>query len=139
MGFGILFIGYMLTFGSLFFTMYLYADIIGCAVMIAALLMLCRYNRAFRFPLMATGVLGFVYAAAAAMRLMGYGTPSAEEEFLIGEKVYAVIQTYVLGTVSLLFYVGKPAGQHLLHGAVVIRMPAEFPDTEFAVALLGRL
>lgn len=104
MGLGILFVGYMLTFGSLFFTTYLYADIIGCAVMIAALLMLCQYQRAFKYPLAATGVLAFVYAAAAAMRLMGYSTPAEGEAMLLGERIYSALQTYAVTVASFLFY-----------------------------------
>lgn len=104
MGFGILFIGYMLTFGSLFFTTYLYADIIGCGVMIVASLMLARYQKSFKFVAMTSGVLAFVYAAAAAMRLMGYGTPPEAEAVLLGEQIYMAIQMYAVSIASLLFY-----------------------------------
>lgn len=122
MGFGILFIGYAVTFGSAFFTLYLFADIIGCAVMLAAFLMLCQYQRAFKYTAMATGVLGFVYAAAAALRLMGYGTPSAEESELIGERIYSIIQSYVLTGVTLLFYA------LLLYAIAKLATEVELPD-----------
>lgn len=105
MGFGILFIGYLITFGSAFFTVYLFADIIGCAVMLAAFLMLYRYHRAFKYTAMSTGLLTFVYGAATVLRLMGYGTPSEEEAGLIGERIYSVIQNYVLTAVTLAFYI----------------------------------
>ncbi len=105
MGFGILFIGYILTFGSVFFTTYLFCDLIGCAVMIAAFVMLSQYQRVFKYPAMATGVLAFVYAAAAAMRFMGYGTPSEAEAELIGEQIYIAIQTYAITVAALAFYV----------------------------------
>lgn len=122
MGFGILFIGYALTFGSVFFTTYLFCDLIGCAVMIGAFVILCQYQRVFKYPAMATGILAFVYAAAAAMRLMGYGTPSETETELIGEKIYAVIQTYAITVAALAFYV------LLLYAISKLAKEVELPD-----------
>lgn len=122
MGFGILFIGYALTFGSVFFTTYMFLDIIGCAVMIGALVMLCQYNRAFKYPSMAAGILAFVYAAAAAMRFMGYGGPVGDEVKLIGERIYSCIQTYALTVASLVFYMA------LLYAVAKLAIEVELPE-----------
>ncbi|MBQ7827055.1 MAG: hypothetical protein IJ386_02185, partial [Clostridia bacterium] len=83
---------------------------------------LCQYERTFKYTAMATGVLGFVYAAAAALRLMGYGTPSAEEAKLIGEQIYSIIQSYVLTAVTLAFYV------LLLYAIAKLAREVELPD-----------
>jgi len=103
MGFGILFLGYLLTFGSAFFTMYLFGDIVGCAVMIGAFVMLSQYCKMFKYAISATGVLCSFYVFAAALRMMGYGTPAENEVLLRGERLYSLLQ-YVLPVVTMGFY-----------------------------------
>lgn len=102
MGFGILFLGYLLTFGSAFFSMYLFGDIVGCAVMIGAFVMLSQYCRMFRQAAIAAGVLCSFYVTAAVMRMMGYGTPEGEAVYLIGERLYVALQ-YVIAVATLVF------------------------------------
>lgn len=103
MGFGILFIGYAITFGSAFISTYFFGDIIGCIIMTVALGLLSQYCRMFRYTAISAGGLCAVYAASAVMRMMGYGTPSETETFLIGEQIYQWIQ-YILPVVTLVFY-----------------------------------
>lgn len=103
MGFGILFIGYAITFGSAFFSMYFFADIVGCLVMIVSLVMLMQYQRSFKYSAMAAGVLIMIYAAAAAMRMMGYGSAGdGVEAALMGEQIYVWVQ-YAVSVTALLF------------------------------------
>ncbi len=107
MGFGILFLGYALTFGSAFSTTYIFGDIIGCILMLVSFALLWRYDKAFKRPAMATGFLTAVYAASAALRFMGYGNVLLEgaETELLGEKIYTFIQSYVMIGATLLFYI----------------------------------
>lgn len=101
MGFGILFIGYLITFGSAFFSMYLFCDIIGCLVMLGGLIMLSTYHRSFRITSGATALLAVVYGVCAAMRVMGYGL---SEKSGAWATFYTVLQNYILPIAALMFY-----------------------------------
>lgn len=102
MGFGILFIGYLITFGSAFFSTYLFCDIIGCIVMLGGLIMLSAYHKAFRLTSAATSLLTVVYGISAVMRVMGFGL---SESVGMGETAYGIVQNYLLPFASLLFYI----------------------------------
>lgn len=104
MGFGVFLIGYAITFGSAFFSTYLFLDIIGCVIMAASLFMLSAYQKSFRVTSAASVVLCLTYAASAVMRMMGYGAPAAGEELLVGEQVYTYVVSYAVPVVSLIFH-----------------------------------
>ncbi len=104
MGFGIFLIGYAITFGSAFFSTYLFLDIIGCLVMAASLFMLSAYQKTFRLTSAASVILCLAYAASAAMRMMGYGTPAEGEALLLGEQIYVCVVSYAIPLMSLVFH-----------------------------------
>ncbi len=122
MGFGIFLIGYAITFGSAFFTTYLFLDIIGCLIMAASLIMLTGYQKAFRFSAAASGVLCLVYMASAALRMMGYGTPAEGEMSLLGEKIFMLVSSYAIPLVSLTFHA------FFLYAVSKLAIEVELPD-----------
>ncbi|MBE6708608.1 MAG: hypothetical protein E7578_05125 [Ruminococcaceae bacterium] len=122
MGFGIFLIGYAITFGSAFFSTYLFLDIIGCLIMAASLIMLTGYQKTFRFSAAASGVLCLAYMASAALRMMGYGTPADGQEVLVGEQVLVWVSSYIIPLVSLTFHA------FFLYAVSKLALEVELPD-----------
>ena len=104
MGFGIFLIGYAITFGSAFFSTYMFLDIVGCIIMAVSVFMLSAYQKSFRFASAASAVLCLVYVASAVLRMMGYSTPEEGQESLIGEQVYFYVASYGAPLASLAFH-----------------------------------
>jgi len=115
MGFGILFIGYFITFGAAFYSIHALSAV-GAVVMAAGMWLLSRYCKSFLGGIYCAGVMALLQGCATALRFMGYGTPSPEESGLIGEIIYewmlyAVLIAQTAFLVFLLLGIAKLAGE----------------------------